>query len=184
MTCDSWASPWRHWPWFWKWILEALWYSHPDVFSFRIVSSEEGSWHGIRFGKDHSEKTTVNISGSETQLSIKCCALSLSCVQLFETPSTIACHTPLSKGILWARILEWVSTPSSRGSSQPKDWTQVPHIAGRFLITWATREAQISRRMEISQYFNSWLDVLMCTDDPGYTLFVCFEKFMISDFIV
>ena len=38
-------------------------------------------------------------------------------------------------GILQARILEWV--PFSRGSSQPRDQTQVPHIAGRF----ATREA-------------------------------------------
>ena len=30
----------------------------------------------------------------------------------------------------------------SRGSSQPRDWTQVSHIAGRFFIVWATREAQ------------------------------------------
>ena len=29
-----------------------------------------------------------------------------------------------------------------RGSSQPKDQTQVSHIADRFLIVWATREAQ------------------------------------------
>ena len=31
------------------------------------------------------------------------------------------------------RILEWVAMPSSRGSSQPRDQTQVPHIAGEFL---------------------------------------------------
>ena len=30
--------------------------------------------------------------------------------------------------------------PSSRGSSQPKDRTQVSHIAGEFFISWATRE--------------------------------------------
>ena len=35
-------------------------------------------------------------------------------------------------GILQARILEWVAMPFSRGSSQPKDWTQISHIAGRF----------------------------------------------------
>ena len=45
-------------------------------------------------------------------------------------------------GILQARILEWVAFPSSRGSSQPGDWTQVSHIAGRFFASWATREAQ------------------------------------------
>ena len=33
-------------------------------------------------------------------------------------------------GILQARILEWVAVPFSRGSSQPKDRTQVSHIAG------------------------------------------------------
>ena len=45
-------------------------------------------------------------------------------------------------GILQARILEWVAFPFSRGSSQPRDWTQVSHIAGGFFTSWATREAQ------------------------------------------
>ena len=36
-------------------------------------------------------------------------------------------------GILQARILEWVAFPFSRGSSQPRDRTQVSHIAGGFL---------------------------------------------------
>jgi len=34
-------------------------------------------------------------------------------------------------GILQARILEWVVILFSRGSSQPRDQTQVSHIAGR-----------------------------------------------------
>ena len=45
-------------------------------------------------------------------------------------------------GILQARILEWVAIPSSRGSSQPRDQTQVSHIAGGFFTISATREAQ------------------------------------------
>ena len=44
-------------------------------------------------------------------------------------------------GIFQARILEWVAIPFSRGSSQPRDRTQVSHIAGRFFTVWATREA-------------------------------------------
>ena len=44
--------------------------------------------------------------------------------------------------ILQAIILEWVAYPFSRGSSQPSTQTQVSHIAGRFFISWATREAQ------------------------------------------
>ena len=38
-------------------------------------------------------------------------------------------------GILQARILDWVAVPFSRGSSQPRDWTQVSGIAGRSLPT-------------------------------------------------
>ena len=34
-------------------------------------------------------------------------------------------------GILQARILEWVAISFSRGSSQPRERTQVSHIAGR-----------------------------------------------------
>ena len=43
-------------------------------------------------------------------------------------------------GILQARILEWVAFPF-RGSSQPKDQTQVSCIAGGFFISWAARGA-------------------------------------------
>ena len=46
--------------------------------------------------------------------------------------------------ILQARILEWVTISFSRGSSQPRDWTWVPHIGGRCFNLWATREDNIS----------------------------------------
>ena len=55
------------------------------------------------------------------------------------------CHVQLFNtvhGILQARILEWVAFPFSRGSSQPRDRTQVSCITGRFLTSWATKEAQ------------------------------------------
>ena len=43
--------------------------------------------------------------------------------------------------ILQARILEKLF-PYFRRSSQPRDQTQVSHIAGKFFTNWATREAQ------------------------------------------
>ena len=46
-------------------------------------------------------------------------------------------------GILQARIVEWVAFSFSRGSSQPRDWTQVCHIAGSFLTVWASRGTQM-----------------------------------------
>ena len=62
---------------------------------------------------------------------------SLSHVWLFVTPWT-AVH-----GILQARILEWEDVSFSRGSSQPRDQTQVFCIAGGFFTIWAIREVQI-----------------------------------------
>ena len=44
-------------------------------------------------------------------------------------------------GILQARILEWVAISFFRGSSWPRDRTQVSHNAGRHFNLWATREA-------------------------------------------
>ena len=61
---------------------------------------------------------------------------SLSRVRLCD-PMGYAVH-----GILQARILEWVAFPFSRGSSQPRDRTQVSLIEGRFFTSWATRKAQ------------------------------------------
>ena len=53
----------------------------------------------------------------------------------------VALQSPLSTGILQARLLEWVAMLSSRGSSQPRDRTQISRIAGGFFTTWATRKA-------------------------------------------
>ena len=61
--------------------------------------------------------------------------------QILASLLTVAYQVPLSMGILQAGIWEWVAVPSSRGSSQHKDQTQVFHIAGRFFPVWATREA-------------------------------------------
>ena len=60
----------------------------------------------------------------------------LSHIRLFATPWTNTVH-----GILQARILEWIAFSFSRGSSQPRDRTQVSCIAGGgFSTSWATRK--------------------------------------------
>ena len=59
--------------------------------------------------------------------------------------SPMDCSPPGSSvhRILQARILEWVATSPSRGSSQPRDRTPVSCIAGKFFTIWATREAHM-----------------------------------------
>ena len=52
------------------------------------------------------------------------------------------CSLPGSSvdGIFQAIVLEWIAISFSRGSSWPRDWTQVSHIVDRRLTVWATKE--------------------------------------------
>ena len=53
-----------------------------------------------------------------------------------SSPQSFSIHR-----ILQARTLEWVAISFSKGSSWPRDWTQVSHIAGRHFNLCTTREA-------------------------------------------
>ena len=94
-------------------------------------------WEGIR---DLNHWTTQEwkecfLSGYRPALSArkeKCMWKSLSCVQLFGTPWTVQ-SMKLSRS-------EYIAF--SRGSFQPRNQTQISRTARRFLIRWATREAQ------------------------------------------
>ena len=55
------------------------------------------------------------------------------------TPWTIQSMDYTVHGILQARILEWVAFPFSRGSSQPREQTQVSCFAGRFFANYHRR---------------------------------------------
>ena len=59
---------------------------------------------------------------------------SLSRVRLFATPWTI-------QSMEFSRPGYWSAFPFCRGSSQPRDQSQVSHIAGGFFTIWATRKA-------------------------------------------
>ena len=60
------------------------------------------------------------------------------------------CSLPVCSvhGVSQARILEWVAIPFSRGSSWPRDQTQVSCTAGRYFTGWATREAPLHRKQK------------------------------------
>ena len=53
----------------------------------------------------------------------------------------VDCSPPGSsvRGILQARMLEWVAMPF-RASTRPRDWVQVSCIACRFFTVWTTKE--------------------------------------------
>ena len=58
-------------------------------------------------------------------------------------------------GILQARILEWVAYLFSNGSSQPRNWTGVSCIAGRFFTNWAIREVLLACSLRVIIHFRT-----------------------------
>ena len=68
------------------------------------------------------------------------------------TPWTLARQALSIHGTLQGGILEWVAIPFSRGSSWPRDPTQVSCTAGRFFTIWASRKSQSYR---VIQQFHS-----------------------------
>ena len=69
-----------------------------------------------------------------------CVLVTQLCPTLWDSMDCSSPDSSVNK-ILQERILEWVASLFSRGSSQPRNGTKVSHIASRFFIIWATRKA-------------------------------------------
>ena len=74
-----------------------------------------------------------------------------------------------SIGILQAEILERIAMPSSMGSPQPRDQTQVSCIADRFFTIWASRKVHIYTHTHIHMYIYVYIYIEMCV----YSICVC-----------
>ena len=81
-----------------------------------------------------------NQSESESEVTQLCPTL---CDPMDCSPPGFSVH-----GILQARVLEWVAISFSRGSSKPRDRTQVSHIAGRRFNLWATRQVKDDGKLQ------------------------------------
>ena len=95
---------------------------HPDNHRlYHIVLVCEGDWMTDNQNRYNDNKSESKMKAIVTQ----------SCPTLYDP---VDCSPPGSSvhGILQARVLEWVATSFSRGSSQPRDQTQVSCIAGGF----------------------------------------------------
>ena len=99
----------------------------PSVFPSIGVFSSESAVH-IKWPKYWSFSFSMEVAAlirkSESEVA-------QSCLPTLCNP--MDCSLPGSSlhGIFHARVLEWVAISSSRGSSQPRDRTQVSRIAGR-----------------------------------------------------
>ena len=63
-----------------------------------------------------------------------CCRLAQSCPALCDCMDCNPSGSPVY-GISQARILAWIAISSPSGSSQPRDWTCICFISGRFFTT-------------------------------------------------
>ena len=113
------------------------------------IHSWSYSWYrNFRGEKDLSLPWWASCEGSygrargwiETLALWKLMLITRSCLTLYN-PMDFSPAGSSVYGVLQARIQEWVVISFSRGSSQPRDWTRVTRIAGRFFTIWATREA-------------------------------------------
>ena len=109
-----------------------------------VVGSMVGTWFASmglqRVGHDWATSLHLmcacSVIESESEVAQSCLTL---CDPVDCSPPGSSIH-----GILQARILEWVTISFSRGSSRPRDQTQVSRIGGRRFNLWASREAKVT----------------------------------------
>ena len=81
---------------------------------------------------------------------------------------TVVDKAPQSMGILQERILDWVAMPSSWGSSQPRDRTQVSHTAGDSSLSEPPGKPSMNSlpcELETYRDISCWHQNLWCCGD-------------------
>ena len=80
---------------------------------------------------------------NQSILKVSVSEVTQSCLTLCDP---MVCSLPGSSvhGIFQSIVLEWIAISFSRGSSQPRNQTQISHTAGRFFTDWAMREDDCS----------------------------------------
>ena len=113
-----------------------LYYSYD--FSIRLELLQQNITRISLPGTIGSQKLVKRELGAGNQQGTPCLAEAGMCVLAAQSCPTLC--DPMDRslpgsalhGILQARVLEWVAVSFSRGSSQPRDRTQLSYIAGRF----------------------------------------------------
>ena len=97
-------------------------------------------------GQQASPATEIFCKSTHDSLQIRAAAATVYSLRHFQllvrSPPGSSVH-----GILQAGIQEWAAISFSRGSSQPRDQTQVSCIAGRFFTTEPPRKPKLEQRL-------------------------------------
>ena len=118
-----------------------------------VLTTEEWKWRVVSNSlRPHGLYSPWNSPGQNTGVG------SLFLLQgIFLTrgsnPGLLCCRWILYQLSHWGspKTLEWIACPFSSGSSWPRTRIVVSCIAGRFLTSWATREALLTTGLQDSQ---------------------------------
>ena len=113
--------------------------------------------------------TTMRLNWTEPNQHVTYCLVS---VNVLVTPLCPTLCDPMDcspagssvRGILQARVLEWVAISFFKGSFWLRDWTLVSCIAARYFTDWATREVlvYIKHIVKFSGWMNKWVNEQIC----------------------
>ena len=150
------SSDWKV-PWIWFWSVLSSTLRHLELaeecgqmehgaqlIQSQSTSSQQCAEQTLMVSKDTCRRS-VHLEQSSQCPTRVCFHASVHVKSLHLCPTLcdpMDCSPPDSsvQGILQAGILEWIAISFSRGLSQPREWTQVPYIAGRFFTIWDTRD--------------------------------------------
>jgi len=139
-----------HWKdWFWSystlatWCKEATHWKRTWCWERLRAGGDDWGLSGMPLASDSSQHTRIMLRGRHSHEHTQSVKGKVSVAQSCSTFCGPVDSSPPDfcvRGILQARILEWVAISFSRGSSQPRDRICVSCVAGRFFTIWATRK--------------------------------------------
>ena len=79
-------------------------------------------------------------------------------------------------GIFQARVLEWVAISFSRGSSRPRDWTQISSFASRHFYSLSHRNTRQGQVLGIQNFLLPWFSLFQvsCLKKKKRIIISCF----------
>ena len=110
---------------------------------FKTIKLQKSVWY---WWKDRPIENIIRIESTNRPTE----SVSESCSVLSDSLGPYELYSPWNS---LGQILEWVAFLLFRGSSQPRDWTQVSCTAGGFFTNRAIRKApRVWKACEISEY--------------------------------
>ena len=117
-----------------------------DICKFKVECWEQGGWatHDARIVGDGNSCLGTSIPSLNSRQATRHYLREKSSVKVLVTQSFLTLCNPMAYSPPGHSVHEDSpgknsAMPSSRGSSWPRDWTQVSCITGRFFTIWTTR---------------------------------------------